>query len=781
MFYKFLFILCLSLSLNAKEISVSYDPDYAPFSFSIDNKPYGIFIDIWRLWAKKNDHSLHFVQASDWDNALELAKEKKVDFFLGTTPHEAWMHGSKVYYKTKTALYSLKDFKTKISSIGIIGDDYEKRLQTKLPQIKIVSYDNYKQLLQALIQHKVDTIYDDSLAIAYYAIKNGYKHLIKESNLLSEISNVQAISANKQAITLFNKGLKKIALKELEAIEAEWISDKDMRYYDNASFLRKKEFTYVYDPDWKPFEFKDEMSHMHMGIIADLLSLVSTKSGLVFHPVATNSWEESVKLLKDHKVDMVSAVPWTKERAKYLNFSKKDIYSYPAVLVSKNDKKLTFNDDFSQVRIGIVKGNSLGEWIQKKYPKANFILFKNVKDAFEALQNNQIDFFGINGVTANYYIDVMGFSDTHIYTILNYMFHLKIAFLKDVDPEVLALIDEALAKITHKEFSDIYHKWIAIQVKKEVNYKLIFSIIAIALTIILIFIFINKRLNRLVQKRTAQLRDLNENLEQKVQARTQELAQINQKMYENIEYASLIQSAILPNNHELKSFFKEYSILWKPKDIVGGDIYFFHKLNDDEAFLFVIDCTGHGVSGAFVTMLVKAIEEETLMLIKEKKLTPSSILSHFNTSFQKLLIQTDTDINVGFDAAVLYINKKTKKITFSGANIALFYTLNNKVHRLKPNRCSVGYKHSSRDICYKEEELTIVDGMKFYITTDGYIDQNGGDKGFPFGKRRFEKLLIQHHLETFEEQKDSLYSTFIDYKADYEQTDDITLIGLEIL
>ena len=780
MFYKLLLILFVSSLLSAKEISVSYDPDYAPFSFSVDKKPYGIFIDIWKLWAKKNKHTLHFIQAKDWDNALELAKTNQVDFFLGTTPHESWMHGSKVYYKTKTALYSLKDFHKEIKSIGIIGDDYKETLQTRLPQIEIISYEDYKQLLNALMAQKVDAIYDDALAIVYYAIKNGYKHLIKKSDKLSEISNVQAISAQQEKIALFNTGFAKLSLKDLESIEEQWISDKSMRYYNNASFLQKKEFTYVYDPDWKPFEYKDEMSHMHMGIIADLLSLVSSKSGLTFHPVATNSWDESVKLLKSHKVDMVSAVPWTQKRAKYLNFSKKSIYSYPAVLVSNAKSNLTFNDDFAQVRIGIVKGNSLGEWIEKKYPKAHFIFFKNVKDGFEALRDNKIDFFGINGVTANYYINVMGFSDTHIYTILDYMFHLKIAFLKDVDPEVLALIDEALSQITHKEFSDIYHKWIAVQLKREVNYKLIFSIIAVALIIISIFILINKRLNKLVQKRTKELKDLNDNLEQKVVARTQELALINQKMYDNIQYASLIQNAILPNKDELEKFFKEYCILWKPKDIVGGDIYFFHKLNDDEALLFVIDCTGHGVSGAFVTMLVKALEEECILLFKEQKLTPSSLLTYLNKSFQKLLIQTDSDVNVGFDAGVIHINKQTKTLTFAGANIALYYLLKNNLQRVKPTRSSIGYTKLSQDIHYKEEVIPLQSGMKFYISTDGYFDQNGGEKGFPFGKKRFHTLLTQEHQKIFQEQKNSFFTALEDYKKDYEQTDDITLICFEI-
>jgi len=780
-FSKVLFFLFLTSIAYAKNFSVSYDPDYAPFSYGIDKKPYGLFVDIWKLWAKKNHHTLTFVQAKDWDDALLLVKEKKVDFFLGTTPYEKWMQASTSYYKTKTALYFLKSFHKKMHTIGIIGDDYKESLQKKLPHSAIISYTDYAQLLQSLLNHQVDAIYDDALAISYYAIKNKYKHLIKESRIISDVSDVQAIAATHNNIQIFNEGFGKITLEELEKIETEWISDSSMRFYNNANFLKKKEFRYVYDPDWKPFEYKDKMSHVHMGIIADILSLVSSKSGLIFHPVATKTWAESVALLKAHKVDMVSAVPMTPERKKYLNFSKKNIYDYPAVLVANKNKTFAINEDFNDKTIGVVQGNSLGEWIQKRFPQSHFIFFNNVQEGFEALQNNRIDFFGINGVSATYYINVVGFSDCKIYTILNYMFHLKIALLKSVEPEALALIDEALANITQKELSDIYHKWTSVQIKRERNYKLIFSIIAIALFIVLIFLFINKRLNRLVQKRTAELKELNEHLEDKVIQRTQELALINKKMQDNIKYASLIQNAILPHQKEFIEFFKDASIIWEPKDTVGGDIYFFTPLNEEEAFLFVIDCTGHGVSGAFVTMLLKAIEKQLLSLLEHQTLSPADILTYFNHTFKKVLIQENTNANVGFDAGVLYINKATKQLRFAGANISLYYLQETQLHTLKASRHSIGYSASKKDYTFKEHQMSLEEGMQFYITTDGFIDQNGGTKGFPFGKKRFFELLCKNAKRPLDTQKMLFLEALAHYQGDEERNDDITLIALQII
>ncbi|NPA59862.1 MAG: transporter substrate-binding domain-containing protein [Epsilonproteobacteria bacterium] len=780
-FYKILVLLVLSSFLYAKDIRVSYDPDYAPFSYSVDGEAYGLFIDIWQLWAKKNHHHISFIQGKNWDDALKLCKTKKVDFFLGTTSYKKWMKGSKAYYKTKTALYLLKNFDKKMHTIGIVGEDYRENLIKKLPHTSIISYETYTQLLKALLTHKVDAIYDDTIAISYYAIKNKYNHLIKHSNILAEISAIQAISATKQNIHLFNVGFTNLTHKELEKIEVEWILDKDMRFYNNANFLKKKEFSYVFDPDWKPFEYKDEMSNVHMGIIADILSLISSKSKLSFKPVATDTWAESVKLIKEHKVDMMSAVPWTKDRDKYLNFTKKSIYSYPAVLVTNKNKKFTINEKFENITIGVVKDNSLGEWVKHKYPNANFVYFDTVKNGFEALEDNEVDFFGINGVSATYYINVLGFNDAKVYTILDYMFYLKVALLKSVEPEALALIDEALSSITQKEFSDIYHKWTSITVKKEVKWELILWIVSISLGIVFIFIFINKRLNKLVIKKTKQLRELNENLESKVEQRTKELAQINKKMQDNIQYASLIQNSILPHNKQLSDFFKEHIVIWEPKDIVGGDIYFFQQIDKDEALVLVIDCTGHGVSGAFVTMLVKAIEEQLLSTLPKDLQTPSNILKSFNHSFKKLLFQTYTNSNVGFDAGVIHINKKTNILSFAGANIALNYMYESKLNTLKANRYSVGYVNSKDEYHYVQHQLTLKKGMTFYITTDGYLDQNGGKKSFPFGKRRFFELLEKYHKRTLDEQKDIFLNTLKEYQNTQERNDDITLIGFRVL
>ncbi len=280
--------------------------------------------------------------------------------------------------------------------------------------------------------------------------------------------------------------------------------------------------------------------------------------------------------------------------------------------------------------------------------------------------------------------------------------------------------------------------------------------------------------------------NLSKNLEKMVTERTKELEYAKKEVEiahkstkESIEFALILQKIFLPEEKEFENYFKDYFIIWKPKDIVGGDIYSL-KINDDEALMIVFDCTGHGVPGAFVTMIVKSIEKEVLK--DAFYISPAEILSMFNNKLKTLLKQENKEDKsiVGFDGGVIYINRKYKILNYAGSNIPLFYYDGQKVHIIKGTRYSVGYSKCEFNYEYKEEILDIGDDFTFYITTDGFIDQIGGEKELPFGKKRFKKLIEKYaNLDLFE-QKEKFLKEWEEYKSSYEQVDDITVIGFKI-
>ena len=287
-----------------------------------------------------------------------------------------------------------------------------------------------------------------------------------------------------------------------------------------------------------------------------------------------------------------------------------------------------------------------------------------------------------------------------------------------------------------------------------------------------------------------ELEVLKNSLEKIVDERTKELNELYKHMKDSINFASLIQKALVPIEEEMREYFKDEFAIWMPKDIVGGDIWSFEGLrNEDECLLMVIDCTGHGVPGAFVTMIVKAIEREIVSKLKrhpEIDISPAKILEYFNKTMKKLLRQEDNSSlsNAGFDGGVIYYNRREQILKFAGAETPLFYvTADGEFKTIKGNRYSVGYKKCDMDYNYKESVIEVTEGMKFYCTTDGYLDQNGGEKDFPFGKKRFGNIIKENHTKPMKELQNIFIQEMYEYETMIEnndRNDDMTVIGFEI-
>jgi len=198
----------------------------------------------------------------------------------------------------------------------------------------------------------------------------------------------------------------------------------------------------------------------------------------------------------------------------------------------------------------------------------------------------------------------------------------------------------------------------------------------------------------------------------------------------------------------------------------------------------VIDCTGHGVPGAFVTMLVKAIEREIVANINsdDREVSPAEILSYFNQAIKKLLKQESSDSisNAGFDGGILYYNKKQQQMKFSGAETNLFMLEDSNLKILKGSKHSIGYKKSDANYAFKEHTIDVKAEMQIYLTTDGYLDQKGGKKGFCFGKKRFQNNLTPCHNIPMSEQKKILLDQLAEYQGNHERNDDVTVIGMKI-
>lgn len=263
----------------------------------------------------------------------------------------------------------------------------------------------------------------------------------------------------------------------------------------------------------------------------------------------------------------------------------------------------------------------------------------------------------------------------------------------------------------------------------------------------------------------------------------EKIKEFNKKLSDSINYASLIQRALLPDSDEMLNAFGTLFVLWEPKDVVGGDIYFFEKINEDETVMMVIDCTGHGVPGAFMTMLVKALEKSIIGSVAKngQDIHPAEMLQLFNRNIKTLLGQYDgmSASNSGFDGGIVYVDKKRGLLRFSGGQTPLFYfDKSGELHIIKSDKKGIGYKSTDMNYVYLEHELKLQDVESLFVTTDGYLDQNGGTRSFPLGKKRFGEILKASRGEDFYRIKKRLQEQLEEWQGDEERNDDIAVIGI---
>lgn len=244
---------------------------------------------------------------------------------------------------------------------------------------------------------------------------------------------------------------------------------------------------------------------------------------------------------------------------------------------------------------------------------------------------------------------------------------------------------------------------------------------------------------------------------------------------DSINYAKRLQTAILPPESYWQKYLPESFVLYQPKDIVSGDFYWLETIND--LILFAAsDCTGHGVSGAMVSIVCSNALNRT---VKEFGITdPAKILDKTRELVLETFAKSENEVKDGMDISLCSLNSKTNELLWSGANNPLLYISENNFYEIKPNKQPIGKTDYPKPFTTHKVRLKKEDTI--YIFTDGYPDQFGGDKGKKFKYKQFEEILFSIHTKPMEEQKNILEKTFETWKGDLEQTDDVLIIGIKI-
>jgi len=258
-----------------------------------------------------------------------------------------------------------------------------------------------------------------------------------------------------------------------------------------------------------------------------------------------------------------------------------------------------------------------------------------------------------------------------------------------------------------------------------------------------------------------------------------EVQQQRKAIVESIEYASLIQTALLPPPQLFENILDDHFILYLPRDIVSGDFYWL-VTKGDLIYLAAADCTGHGVPGALMSILGISFLNE---IISQKEIYQANrILNLLREKVMKALHQTGkrNESKDGMDISLGILNSQTLEFHFAGANSPLYYIRNHEIHELKGNRMPIGISGMIEEKSFSDFKVRLRRGDMVYFFSDGFPDQFGGPLGKKLKYGPFKDLLLSFHNEPFSDQKESLHNAFIEWKGDYDQVDDIMVIGIRI-
>ncbi|MBF0454328.1 MAG: bacteriohemerythrin [Magnetococcales bacterium] len=249
----------------------------------------------------------------------------------------------------------------------------------------------------------------------------------------------------------------------------------------------------------------------------------------------------------------------------------------------------------------------------------------------------------------------------------------------------------------------------------------------------------------------------------------------------SIQYASRIQRSILPTETVLQESFADYFVLWKPRDTVGGDIYW-HRSWGNGSLIMLGDCTGHGVPGAFITLIANGALDEAYL--ETPPGDPAALLQRMHQLIQSSLGQGENGSGTsddGIEIGACFLSDTQGCLIFAGARFDLFILQDNQVEIIKGTKSGLGYRGIATDIQFTNHAIDTIPQQTFYMTSDGLIDQIGGEKRRSFGKKRFMSLIATHGDKPLSKQKELFLQALEQFQGKQKRRDDLSVIGFKCL
>ena len=757
--------------------TVANEVDWPPFDFAVDGNPLGFSIDIVKLAAERVGAELEFINGYTWVQLMEQFKTGKIDIlpalfktkarenFIAFTYHYAANPSIMVVHSDDRKTNSIDDLNGK--RVGAIkGYANTEVLTADYPDIKLVFVKDTSEGLKSVSVGNADA-YIGSLGPISYLLEKEFIpniRIVGDSGLFKPEDSYIYMGVARERENFRNilqKGIDTITVEEYQKIRKKWLPFVDTAIGEKTFvqltrgeqrwLAEQGDLTLGVNPSWPPFDFINKKG-FHSGVGAGYAELVASRLGINMTLQTDLSWAEVITKVKAGEIDILPAVVRKPEHEPYLSFTK-PFASFPFVIATRKDAP--FINDLKGLEgksVGVVKNNIIQDQIATDYNELEIVMVATLAQGLEGVNSGRLDAFVDNLATITHEIDRLHLDDLKIAAPTAYKMELAMAVRKELS-DLVPLLDKALDTVNEREKSSIINSWIAVKVKFGLDVKTVLLWVVpgtfCVLIVISIIVIWNRRLGREIddrKKAQAKLTEAHEKLEDAFYV-----------ISESITYASRIQRSVLPHTDYSGHGLFSYFILWKPRDVVGGDIYWMKEWGEGTCIVLG-DCTGHGVPGAFMTLIANGAFERAIDMVEVGDC--GELISQMHKSMQSSLGQDEEtgDSDDGIELGVVYFPNGRDSLNFAGARFSLFYhDTVGKVTEIKGDKKGVAYRRIPYETTFTSKRVEWVKGRRFIMTTDGFFDQVGGDKRRMMGKNRFKKLLLNIRELPIENVGEKLY------------------------
>ena len=625
---------------NHPTVLVSNENDWAPIDFAENGEAKGYSVDLLRLLSTKIPINLKFVNGYSWTELLKMFDNRKITLMHTMAKNkerrekysysDGYMSWELSYLvnKENTNIHSSKDFAGKKIAVGK-GWLSTKKVKKLYGDSIFIEYDKSKEMLEALVTHKVDIVFDNRFVAHYLMEKMSLTGIkvggdIKLPYEEGEDSQLYFVAHKKDdsLISLLNKALKNLSPQEKLQLEKKWLlkesKDKIEFTQKEQEYLKKKGMIKVcIDPNWMPFESFDKKKH-YVGMSADYFHIFEKLMGIPISTVYTKTWSESIEYAKQRKCDIYSLAMETEKRKKYMDFTSPYL-NVPLVIATKPE--VSFIADMSALKnkkVGIVKGYAFNEIIRKNYPEIKVVDVKNLSEGLQKVADGEL--FGMVGTLSSvgYLFQRKFVGELKIAGKLPQTWELGIGVRND-EPILKDIFEKVLQIISKEQQQEILNKYIAIKYETGTDYKLLVKVL-VGVFLLFAFIFYhNRKLTRL----NKELESLKNKLQE--QADHDPMTHLYNRRYFHYISENLFNIAQREN---------------EPIGIIMVDIDFFKHVNDTY---------GHDIGDMVIKRLAHLMKNET---------RKSDIIFRFGGE-EFVILLPKTDIEGAFNIA-----EKLRKIVY---------------------------------------------------------------------------------------------------------------------